>query len=146
MPLATRRDHLGCSPRRVAHLLVDNSARKMTDGQAQLSAATRFQLHRRVSGSVLAKLWGERSAEAEGPFPRCSWLTLVPQKNFGEHFQNKEFFCVGAQTASPRMHEHSRRDGGAVAAGKSEKCYSNSILSLHLSSCFSLNTVLDLLF
>lgn len=44
------------------------------------------------------------------------------------------------------MHEHSHWVGGAVAAGKSKKCYSNSISSLHLSSCFSLNTVLDLLY
>lgn len=89
----------------------------------------------------------ERESRAEGLFPRFSWLVLVPQKNLTEkHFQNKEFFCVCAQTASLHMHEHSHWDREAVAAGKLKKCYSNSISSLHLSSCFSLNTVLDMLF
>lgn len=90
-----------------------------------------------ASGTVLEASWTsiwqrgcegkarrESRNEARAHFPRCSWLLSAPE-DLSEHFQNKEFVCVGAQIASPRIYAHLHTDRDTLTLGH-KKCYSNS--------------------
>lgn len=125
--------------------------REMTDSLARLSAATRFPLRLLSRPSPVplvspnfctpqvlfwrpaecpsdrdckGKARRESRDEARAHFPRCSWLLSAPE-DLSEHFQNKEFVCVGAQIANPRIYAHLHTDRDTLTLGH-KKCYSNS--------------------
>lgn len=76
----------------------------------------------RVSGTVLQKLGGKEGVK-RGPIPTLFLALCSAPEDFSEHFQNKEFVCVGAQTASPRIHEHLHKDRGTVALGNQKMLF-----------------------
>lgn len=82
--LATHRDHLGRGSG-VLHVFCWQLVCEMTDRQAQLSAATRFPLQLLSSPGFVSQVLFCRSLQGKkewsnGPFPRCSWLTLGPRR------------------------------------------------------------------
>lgn len=154
--LATHRDHLDRGSGRV-HVIcwqpMCEKEREMTDSLARLSAATRFplqllscpgivswflqtsarlrycfggQLNCHLTERLQGKSPERKQKWSKGPFPRCSWLLSAPE-DLSEHFQNKEFVCVGARIANPRIYAHLHKDRETLALGN-KKCYSHSYL------------------